>query len=80
MSNESTAKPTDKVGEKNIFGGLNPEELRLTQDFGAELGVKRALVTVPVRKPGKQDFFRVHPDEDYQLQTAVIEVKGERET
>ncbi len=53
--------------------------LRLTQDFGASIGVKKLLTTVPVRKPGKQDFVRVHPDEGWRLQTAVLELKEERE-
>jgi hypothetical protein len=51
----------------------------LSQDF-ADLGVKKALITVPVRKPDKAWFFRVHPDEDRRLQTYVIELKEERET
>jgi hypothetical protein len=38
------------------------------------------LTTVPVRKPDKAWFVRVHPSEDYRLETAVIELKEERET
>ena len=45
----------DKSGSQ-----FNIEELRLSQDFKANLGVKKALVTVPVHKPNKQDFVRVH--------------------
>ena len=36
------------------------EKLRLSQNFGEIAGVKKALLTVPVRKPGKQDFITVH--------------------
>lgn len=53
--------------------------LRLTQDFAASLGVKKALLTVPVRKPSPQDFIRVHPDATYRLETMVLEVKEDRE-
>lgn len=35
---------------------------------------------MPVRKPGRQDFIRVHPDESYRLETAVLELKEDRET
>jgi hypothetical protein len=35
---------------------------------------------VPARKPDRAWFVRVHPDEAYSLQTAVIELKEERET
>lgn len=59
---------------------FDPESLRLPQDFGAGLGVKKALLTVPCRKPDKSWFVRVHPDPKYRLQTAVIEMKEDRET
>lgn len=54
--------------------------LRLSQNFVDEIGVKKALVTVPVRKPNRQDFVRVHPDPAFRIDTAVIEVADERET
>lgn len=54
--------------------------LRLPQDFGAALGVKKALVTVPVRKPDKQAFIRVKPGESERLQTMVLEFKDDRES
>jgi hypothetical protein len=59
---------------------FDPAALRLSQDFAADLGVKKALLTVPVRKPDKAWFVRVRPGEDYRLQTAVLELKEERET
>lgn len=36
--------------------------------------------TVPVRKPNPQDFFRVHPDPEYRLNVALIDLKEERES
>ena len=59
---------------------FNPESLRISQDFAAAAGVKQVLATIPVRKPNRQDFVRVHPSEDYQLTTVVIELKDERES
>jgi hypothetical protein len=44
------------------------------------MGVKKAMLTVPIRKPDKAWFVRVHPSEEYALQTAVIELKEDRET
>jgi hypothetical protein len=55
-------------------------KLRLSQDFASKIGVKKALITVPVRKPTRQEFVRVHPDETFRLNTAVLEIKEERET
>src|SRR5439155_23110819 len=59
---------------------FDPESLRLSQDFSASMGVRKALLSVPVRKPDKSWFVRIHPDEAYRLQTAVIELKEDRET
>jgi hypothetical protein len=53
--------------------------LRLSQDFSASVGVKKALLSVPVGKPDPAKFVRVHPDPAYRLQTLVIELKSERE-
>jgi hypothetical protein len=58
---------------------FDPAALRLSQDFAAGLGVKKALLTIPVCKPDKSWWVRVHPAEDYRFQTAVIELKEEKE-
>jgi hypothetical protein len=57
-----------------------PANLRLSADQSANLGVKKALLTVPCRKPDKSWFVMAHPDPAYYLQTAVIELKEDRET
>jgi hypothetical protein len=33
---------------------------------------------MPVRRPPKHDFFRVHPHEDYRRDFAVVEIRGDR--
>ena len=58
---------------------FDPKRLRLSQSFSQGADVRRALVTVPVRKPSPQEFFRVHPDEAWRLDTALIEIKADRE-
>jgi hypothetical protein len=50
---------------------------RLDQSFTEMIGVKKLLTTVPVRKPGKQDFIRVHPDPNYRLDVALIVLKDQ---
>jgi hypothetical protein len=57
---------------------FDPASLRLTQDFSTGAGVKKVVLTIPVRKPEKTWFIRAHPDESYRLQTAVIELKEDR--
>src|SRR5262249_42264381 len=59
---------------------FDPASLRLKGDFTAAAGVKKLMLSVPVRKPDKSWFVRTHPGEDYGLETAVIELKEDRET
>ena len=44
---------------EGLFDDLNA--LKLSQDYADTVGVKKILATVPVGKPNKQDFVRVHP-------------------
>lgn len=59
---------------------FDPAALRLDQSFSEGPAVKKLLTTIPVRKPGPQDFVRVHESEEYRLDTAVIALKDDRET
>jgi hypothetical protein len=59
---------------------FDPASLAISGDMAAELGVKKLLVSVPVRKPSRQEFFRVDPRPNYQMNTAVLELRDERET
>ncbi len=72
--------PDLKLIEPEPLDPFDPEALRLSQDFAALADVKPILATVPVRKPNKQDYVRIHAAEDYQLTTALLELKEERET
>ena len=59
---------------------FDPARFRLSQDFQATLGVKKALLTVPVRKPSKEWWVQAHPNRDYWMETMVLELKEDRET
>jgi hypothetical protein len=59
---------------------FNPAALRLDQSFADTVGVKKVLTTVPVGKPNKQDFVRVHSDPAFRLTpAATIDFKEDRE-
>lgn len=58
---------------------FDPAALRLSQDFGASIGVKKVLTTVPCRKPNRHEFCRVRAGEDWRLETGVFEDKVARE-
>ena len=53
--------------------------LRLDQNFVESVGVKKLLTTGPVRRPGPQDFVRVHPSPAYRENFAMVELKDDRE-
>jgi hypothetical protein len=60
---------------------FNPAALRLDPSYAETIGVRRHLMTVPVRKPNRQEFFRVHSDPLYRLTpAAIVELKEDRET
>src|SRR4051812_15959622 len=71
-----TEKTTAPVGAPDPF---DPAALRLGQDFAATVGVKKLLTRVPVGRPDRQVFFRVHPDPDWHLATMILELKEDRE-
>lgn len=54
--------------------------LRLPQNFGQTLGVKKVLTTVPVGKPPKDRFFRTHQSPDWVYPTFILEDKVVGET
>lgn len=60
-----------------IFADL--ASLRLAPDAASLVGTKEVLIHVPVRKPNRHDFFRVHPDPEMSLVTSVFFDKEERE-
>jgi hypothetical protein len=60
-------------------GKFDLASLRLPQNFTETVNVKKLLTTVPVRKPGPQDFVRVHPGQNYRDNFAMIELKDDRE-
>jgi hypothetical protein len=83
----NSSGPADPLGPVGASAGsppvdddpFSPERLRLSQDFASAVGVRKLLTTVPVRKPSKEWWVRTHPDPAYRLQTAVLELKEDRE-
>ena len=76
---ESDNNQPQEAERAQILGPFDPTRLRLSQDFSATLGVKKAIVTIPVRKPSRGTWVRVHPAEAYRIQTGILELKEERE-
>jgi hypothetical protein len=64
-----------KPAAPDLFADLGA--LRISQDFGHSLGVKKALLTVPIRKPAREWFVRTNPA--LRIETYVLELKEDRE-
>ena len=64
----------------DVLDPFDPASLRLDQTFTDGTAVKKLITTIPVRKPSRQDFVRVHPDTAFRLSpAAIIELKEDRE-
>ena len=57
---------------------FDPEGLRITGDVNS-VGAEKVLLRIAVRKPNKQEFFRVNTSNEYRLPCAILELKEERE-
>src|SRR5262245_20248136 len=76
----TAGKPMTNVTKLQApYDPFDIENLRIDQSFVTAAGVKKLLTMVPVRKPHRQELVRVHPDEVYRVQAAVIELKDDRE-
>jgi hypothetical protein len=57
---------------------FDPARLRVSQNFGELAATRKVLTSVPVTKPNKQQWVRVHPAAAYRENLALIEVKESR--
>jgi hypothetical protein len=58
---------------------FNPETYRLQPSLVIATSVEKHITELPVRKPDKSWWVRVHPDPAFALATFVIELKEEQE-
>jgi hypothetical protein len=60
----------DAMSAESVFDNL--EAIRLAPDAAETAGTREILRHVPVRKPNRTEFVRVHPDAEMQLATGVF--------
>lgn len=53
--------------------------LRVSQNFLETTPVKKLIATIPIKRPGPQDFVRVHPSPTYRALMAFLRLEDERE-
>lgn len=71
--------PVDDTPEDTAPTPFNVAALRLPPSFEQNAGVRKVVTTVPVRKPDKQEWIRVHPGDTYRGNFATIRLKQEGE-
>lgn len=59
---------------------FDPEKFRLDTLVDPGVQTIRLITTIPVRKPIRQEFIRVHPEPVYQFDALVLELQEDRET
>ena len=87
MSNSALSMNENAEIETTIPANNEPQipdpfdvgRLTLSQDFQSAAGVKKLLNNIPVKKPSKEWFVQTHPDAEYHINTAVIELKEDNE-
>ena len=75
VTSEQPASTTPAAEQGAAPDPFDPSALRLSQDFGDTIGVKKVLTIVPCRKPNRHEFVRVRPGEGWRLETGVFEDK-----
>jgi hypothetical protein len=75
-----SSKDKTMKNETGKIDPFDPASLRAEPSKGADLGVKKALLYVPVRKPSRQEFVRVRAETEFRMPINILELKEERET
>lgn len=57
---------------------FDPESLRLNPN-SFDVSIKKVIAIIPCRKPGSQEFVRVHPGEEWQIDVLILEDQETRE-
>ena len=73
MTDNQSGTDNDKPADP-----FDPVRLRLTES--AKIGVRKAVTVISCSKPNRQQFVRVHPSEEYRMQTALFTEEVNRES
>ena len=58
---------------------LNPRNMLLSQDYAAQVVVKKEVIKVPIKKPHRQEWVITHPDPENRVNVAIVEDKETRD-
>lgn len=72
-------EPNPDTAPQQADDPFSLDNLRLSQDFDQAVGVRKLLTVVPVRRPSRQEFIRVRPGPEWQLDTPTLDFKEDNE-
>lgn len=73
----TTATASTETAPKDPFDLANISVSSVTSE---DLGVEKPIIVIPVDKPNRQSFFRVHPDPSFRADVRIIRLDSERES
>jgi hypothetical protein len=71
----ASTQPTDPMKSVEDFAAL-----AIDQSFDLEGGIREVVTKVVVKKPGRNEFIRVHPGEDYRADFVTLRVREPDDT
>jgi hypothetical protein len=80
MGATTTNPPVNANG--STYDPFDPVNLRVDQNYIESSGVRKLITTIPVRKPNRQTFFRIHPADEkgpWSDTLHIVDLKDDRE-
>ncbi len=78
-NNDHEDQPRGHEDQPSACNPFDPRSLRIGQRLGEGPTTRKLVTTVQVRKPNRQEYFRVHPDQTYRLDSAARGQSGGRD-
>jgi hypothetical protein len=69
---------TNLANDQNLTDPFDLDSLRAAPDLD-DIAVEKILTTVPVKRPSKDQYFRIHSGSDFTLDTYVLEHERDME-
>lgn len=76
----SITNPPHEDGEVENLNPFDPKRLRISRAFSEGPTVQKIVASVQVRKPNRQEYFRVHPDPEMRIDTLLLELRDDRQS
>ena len=71
--------PSPAESQPESATGFDISSIRLDTDFATRSRLERPLLSIPIRKPGRNDFVRTHSDPAFSLDVGLIRIGDEQE-